>query len=198
MAAKKLIILSITIILILNSIALLFFYNEESEIKEKIKDFIGMDVGDEVSNQELDIINEEEEETEEIGVEGGNGNSNPGSTPSGEEPCSMDQISYSLKNFNESFECLNHNSNSECIDLIAECSVEIHNLDSENSTGVFKISYSIISEGEILGIDYFEETIPLGEFRIFNPKFTFGNSEGLSESLDCKIMIEDIPKKGTC
>ena len=56
MAAKKLIILSITIILILNSIALLFFYNEESEIKEKIKDFIGMDVGDEVSNQELDII----------------------------------------------------------------------------------------------------------------------------------------------
>jgi hypothetical protein len=187
----------VAIALILGSIVFLFFYDEESYIKEKIKNLI--DIKEEIPGQETPIPTKikEEDESENNSLEVGDGG--PDLITLGEESCPTKQVAYSLQNFSKSFECLNYNIDGDCTDLIANCLIEIHNLNSGNSTGEFKLRYNIESNiGDVWGTESFSEVIPSNEFRLFNPSFTFGHPEGLPESLDCKLKVDSVPKKEVC
>ncbi|MEK6895222.1 MAG: hypothetical protein AABX48_01760 [Nanoarchaeota archaeon] len=149
---------------------------------------------------EIPINNQQEENS--IGGQTQNQASNENSealTPTqNSSSCSLQQISYSLKNFQQNVTCL-ESQNNLCISKQINCSMEVHNLDYTLS-GTFTIRYSEIYEenGNKIEIDSSKssQNISPHTFKIFSTFFT--NNQNAEKNLECSFNTTEIPKKEIC
>lgn len=134
---------------------------------------------------------------------GAGGTSSTGAGEEGEEEaieetdCRLQQIQYSLKKFVNDIECTNMGVDG-CVELFANCSVEVYNLDEENE-GIFGIEYSLIdSQGREIDSELIQRDVVFNQPEVFSAIFAQSNLEGVDENLNCSFIMQAVPMKRVC
>lgn len=197
---KKLILTIILIILaIVATLTIISINNkitspEEKTILEKIFD-TKPNIKENNPNT-TEIITKENSQTTSSGGGGDGSSTEEHETPT-ELICKMQEIQYSLKNFEEEITCL-ENSTGICTTLHAICSVQIYNLDA-NSTEDFEIKYSIInSDKEFVNSTNTKINVKLEYPETIETEFLIQDMTGVDENSECKIQMLTIPRKEIC
>ena len=114
-----------------------------------------------------------------------------------ETNCRLQQIQYSLKKFVNEVKCTN-TGDDECIKLLANCSVDVYNLDQENN-GNFGIRYAIIdSNGIELDSKLIQKNVVFGQPELFSASFIQSDMDGVDENLNCSFTMQAVPMKNVC
>ena len=144
------------------------------------------------------------------GSDSSGGGGDPGSGPGGDTGggsnanCQMQQLSYSIVNFNKNSTCNQQDGNGFCIDKNVICSVEVNNLDNSEG-GIFSLLFSLAEEGLGVGsafdTEQVEYSLIAGEERIFksDTQIQTSGEEGLAnKNIDCFYNTLQIPQKEVC
>ena len=111
--------------------------------------------------------------------------------------CRMQQIQYSLRNFQNNFECVNTGANG-CVEFVANCSMGVYNLDG-NTSGVFGIRYSLIDlNDEELDFELVERNVEFDTSEVFSVEFVRSDVSGVDENLFCSFSVDAVPMKEVC
>lgn len=114
-----------------------------------------------------------------------------------ETNCRLQQIQYSLKKFVNDVECTNIGDDG-CIKLLANCSVNVYNLDQENS-GDFGIRYALINPNGIeLDSKLIQKSVVFGQPELFSVSFIQSDIDGVDENLNCSFTMQAVPMKNVC
>ena len=154
--------------------------------KDSVQNGDGGTNGDgQVTESGIAILNKSGEGSGESGGGGG--------TPDSVFICNRYQpLQYSLGSFIKDVECL-VNGTTECEKIRVECSTELYNLDYDAS-GVFKIKYSLTSEGEILGYDFDDGNVGARNTDVLNVEFVEEGSFDV-DKMGCLIDMDSVPQK---
>ncbi|MCH7851028.1 MAG: hypothetical protein IH845_05285 [Nanoarchaeota archaeon] len=198
MVIKKSIVLATIAAVVLATISF-FFFDDGSIGNNDIKKAVGSEEDSyrkdnlESKNENIGIIDKLISAISSgFGGGGGGGESSEGS-------CINLQISYALKNFNETFSCLAY-VNGKCVSLSANCSMEINHLDIDVGPREFVVRYDLTDKftEEILGTNLFQETIEFEESILFTAEFNLEDANGINENLECAFETIIIPRKEVC
>jgi len=131
------------------------------------------------------------------GGSGGGGSSEGSGSTTSSATCVPERISYALRQFSENIVCL-QSVQSICVDLAANCSVEVNNLDSAVS-GDFTIELTLLDSAE-QEIDSHEVTkdVPAGTNKIFLHEFRITSSSGVDEFGSCAFKTIRTPSRQVC
>jgi len=192
----------VIILVVLNLIVFQDYLFEKGIVRRtfgEIKEIISFD-----SSEEDESFSERGVDSGDSESNGGTGSSEEGSsgteTNSLEQTCSTKKISYSLQNFGGNFECLGYEG-LDCVNMKADCSVEVHNLDNAASQGDFDIEFSVIERDgrrELASENQVGSSPPVGEFSVLEKTIIFMDSGGITESLDCISTTNEVPVKEVC
>ena len=113
-----------------------------------------------------------------------------------ESGCNMQQIQYSLKNFENSVECTDTGING-CISLVVSCSMEVYSF--EDGEGIFGIRYALVDSNEIeLDFELIEKEVVLDTHVLFSTEFIRSDVSGVDMNLTCPFSVETIPLREIC
>ncbi|MBU0760481.1 MAG: hypothetical protein KJ600_03715 [Nanoarchaeota archaeon] len=141
-----------------------------------------------------------------------NQNSNPANTDSSEgssedssetseqtspttPSCSLQQISYSLKNSQTTQTCSTYQEEI-CVDKTVECSLKVTNLDFE-TTGLFEIQFNLIEGESTIESASDSHVISPKNFKIFSTTFNI-QGETADKDFHCSFNKLQIPEKEVC
>lgn len=117
--------------------------------------------------------------------------------------CRMQQISYSLINFNETSNC-NQYEGEICIDKTITCSIEIHNRDDE-VRGIFELELLFVEEGgnrenpiERKTSEFFLEPLNYWIFEDSIDLQSSGEDGFANKEIDCFYNTLEVPEKEVC
>ncbi|MEA3248459.1 MAG: hypothetical protein U9Q73_02010 [Nanoarchaeota archaeon] len=111
--------------------------------------------------------------------------------------CKMQQIQYSLRNFENSVECTDMGVNG-CIELVVRCSMEVYSFDRDIS-GNFGIRYALVdANGSELDFKLIEKEVEFGNSVIFSTEFVREDMFGVDDNLTCPFTVESVPRKEVC
>jgi hypothetical protein len=113
--------------------------------------------------------------------------------PSGS--CFYEQISYALKNLNETQTCISY-QNEVCIKKIVYCSIDVYNLDSQLSD-LFEIEFSFLDQSSILQTYKDSNIVSPTQYLKFESSITL-EDENANKNIDCIYRTTKIPKKEIC
>lgn len=181
--AKIIILIAIILILILVGIILMSFSLKKQE--KSLSDFFPFLTNENnTQEQEAPIKGVTGTTQSSNGVSGGNseGGTSSETTSSPSNNCFNQQISYSIRSFNQVIE-----------NNILNCSLILTNLD-EGVTGEFEIRFTVEdnSQNEIYS-ESLKKIIPSKEEELFSKSFEISNQE-----IVCKYKTVNIPKKEIC
>jgi len=130
---------------------------------------------------------------------GGSGGGAGSAGAPGEPGCAERQIAYALKNFVQSANCDEFQSD-VCIKKTVNCSLEVHNLD-DNTDGMFGVRFSFLEEGSVF--DYLDKELFVGVngYEVFDVALvagSLGESGRANKDLSCSFNSYKIPKEEIC
>jgi hypothetical protein len=117
--------------------------------------------------------------------------------PNSQNPvCQQNQISYAIKNLNQTTIC-NSFQGQNCNDKTIYCKTNVKNLDSSLS-GTFKISFLILdNQKNKIAEQIFEKNIQAQKSKEFQSTFHFQGQDA-EKKLDCSFLTKEIPSKEIC
>lgn len=128
------------------------------------------------------------------GAGGAGESSSSGSQTIGED-CRMQQISYSLKNFGKTQECISY-AGEECLMKTITCSLEVNNLDYEIS-GSFAVKFDFFADGAILESVTDTKMVEPRAAEIFLADYQV-QGENANKELTCSFSTEEVPEREVC
>ena len=129
---------------------------------------------------------------------GAGGGSGDGSGTDGtiSSDCTLQQISYGIKNFIKTSKCTEY-LDENCISKEIDCSAEVYNYDYETS-GDFELEFRLTDESkDIINTLYRTEVITSRGNKTLNVRFTL-EEENANKILTCNYQTTTIPKKTVC
>ncbi|MFH1291220.1 MAG: hypothetical protein ABIH79_01540 [archaeon] len=111
--------------------------------------------------------------------------------------CRMQQIQYSLRNFEKSIECTEIGVKG-CVRIVIHCSMEVYSFDRDVS-GKFGIRYTLVdAENNELDFELVEKEVGFGNSVIFSTEFVRSDMFGVDDNLTCPFTVESVPRKEVC
>jgi hypothetical protein len=128
---------------------------------------------------------------------GGGAGGSSGSSIEG--TCILEQISYSLRNFERISNCIEFSSGF-CISEEVICSVEVYHIDKDSTGGIFEIDYHMYNSnsGELVDSKVLDKYVAFNNFEVFSADFEITNHEGILWSPECTPIMLQVPQKEVC
>ena len=200
---NKIPIMALLIVIILSGMIYIYF---RMDIDEKVKEYLGLEPDNSEEEPEPPPEDDDDPSPPPIYTSGGpgggdsgggGGGGGDGDSDSSEPTCILQQISYSLKNFEKTQTC-NQYDQGACINKTVTCSLQLTNLDFETS-GTFEMRFNFFEAGQDEILESLTDSHNVGPRSpvIFSTSAQFQGPDA-DKDLTCNFHTEQIPKKEVC
>lgn len=192
------------IIIAFTILSIIAIKTERPEGESLFESIFKSDKNDDKLGDEKDTSKEENLEIEEeLDIDNLDGEGDYGDTSVSSSNCVVEKISYSLMNSDKITTC-NQYQEEICIDKTVECSIEIHNRDSEVSD-LFEVELIFLEEGETkeepIDIKISSFTPQPQDFKIFRESINVqstGEDGVANKNINCFFNTLKVPTKEVC